>query len=288
MQSSRSTCSRPVGLWPCVQMMPVDFPPISGCVKFNAIMRQLTNLRVYNGGIRHRHGVVGMDHRAILEDGMRIVGHGFFPSAEQHGRRIADEIERQKIAATKYARLVRPHDGITNAAAERTAGADAILDDHRETLAALVGQIPEQAGIAAGRVQIAENPAVANDRGEGLAGFVAGGPVLVGRADRSPPIPAFESLLGIAGIDQHPSLAAGTEAAVKIADQDVVRARSAGMGRGQIGLDVSVGPDDDSMSALVVRYGRKSGLNRVKCLLPTAAVGVVARLGDKDGYPFTT
>ncbi len=39
------------------------------------------------------------------------------------------------------------------------------------------------------------------------------------------------------------------------------------------------------MSALIVGHGQQGGLDRVKRLLPTAAVGVVAQLGDIQHFP---
>ena len=52
------------------------------------------------------------------------------------------------------------------------------------------------------------------------------------------------------------------------------------MGRIEVGLDVGVRPNDDAVSALVVGHGQQRRLDRAKRLLPTAAVGVIAKLGD--------
>lgn len=104
-------------------------------------------------------------------------------------------------------------------------------------------------------------------------------PILVGRADGAPPVPAFKPLFRVPGIDDAPAFGPGAEPAVEISDQGVVGPGRAFVGRRQVGFHVGARPHDDLVSAFLVRHGVERLLNGVKGRLPAAAVRVIAQLG---------
>ena len=148
-----------------------------------------------------------MNDGAILEDGVRIFRHRFFPAAHQDARRVAHEVQRKEIGSSKDTRVIRPHDRIAHPAAKGAARADAILHDNRKTFPALVRQIPKQSAIAAGRVEVAEDPAVANNRRKGLFVVAGGCQFLSDEANGPPPVPTLKALFRIARIQQDPAFA---------------------------------------------------------------------------------
>jgi hypothetical protein len=94
----------------------------------------------------------------------------------------------------------------------------------------------------------------------------------------APPVPTLEALFGITRIEQRPPLGSRAKTAVEVADQGVVRSGRALERGSQICLDIPIGSNEDLMATLIVWHGRQRGLNRLECLLPTAAIGVVAEL----------
>ena len=103
---------------------------------------------------------------------------------------------------------------MSHAAAEGPTDPHTVLHNYRKLLAALVGKVPEQSGIAARGVEIPKNPAVPTDAGKRGSG-VLGRPTLGSGAKGGPPIVALESFLRIARVDDDPARGARAKAAVE-------------------------------------------------------------------------
>lgn len=128
------------------------------------------------------HRIVGSHERAILADGIGRGGDRAVVGPRGQSASVAPPIERHQVTAAEDDRLILPSDRIAEAAAEGSTDAYAIFHDDRELLPALVGQVPEQTGVAAGGIEIAEDPAVPVDGGKRDFGM-GGRPALLGGAN---------------------------------------------------------------------------------------------------------
>ncbi len=236
--------------------------------------------------VGHLDRVVRMHHCAVFVNHVRQLGHLLLPSPDEHGCRVAYPVEREEVTPAKHARFAFPHNRIAYAAAKRAPRAHTILHDHREPFAAPVGEVPEEACVAARGVQVPQFPPVPYDARKRLF-VVARRPMCVRRPNRTPPIPALEATLRVARIDHDPPRRPRPKPPVTVAHQFVVRARRTRKRGRQIRLDIRVGPNQNPVAPLPVRNGVQTGLNGVECPLPCAPVRIIALFRHVDGRAST-
>src|SRR5690606_23173336 len=99
-----------------------------------------------------------------------LFGHGGVLDADIGACCVAPEIEGPEVAAAEDDGFTGPGQAARDAAAKGAADAHAVLDDDGEGLS-LIGEVPEEAGVAARGVELPQDPPVPANGGEGGVGM---------------------------------------------------------------------------------------------------------------------